>query len=651
MFYNIDFDIAALVIDSFLIGMVVFRKGINGIVPKVYKALLYVSALAVVFDLISVPMIAAPRNYSAAANYFVNIAYLCLQNMIPFIFAIYGTLHLKLKIGKKRILSIFIAAGILEILLIATTPITGLVFTFDETGAYTHGTAMTWLYVSGFLAIVFVLIIRIANHDTQSTFQLLAISSYVFITLLAYAVVYFMPEVLITGFTASVGLTIMFIAQDSPEFFHYKGLNIFNREAFNTDVAEIIREQKIFKVLFFCPRLSMNFRSEYDDQYIFAIEKRITKMTVSVMKNKPFYCLGNMVFAVIFEEGEFSEEKTAKDYQLLIESTFLSKQKISNEEFDLSMSFGFLNYPSDSSDYDEFIQLIDSLTYNIRTFEGLDILNARKDSVIPIGERALISELRNAITEKKILFGFRPIFNAESGFSLDAEIATAFKLPNEVIILEQDFRDTAQKSGLLSNWYSIILESAFEYINNSDRLGHGLNKIALNINAIQLLDTDFLSTLKKASNRKDFPTGRVCLILREVDAAKDFDLLSNTIAAVKGYGFMTALGGFGYNGSNLKELFLLPVDYVTISGPFICDVSNESNGTRSMAREIVKNIQKLGKLTICENIKTAEQAAMAESLHCNYLHGPYYSSALDEQEFEQFIVKQHLSILDQMNRF
>ncbi len=149
------FDICAVILMAVLLFSVVSRKMTSGPVNHIFLALIGINLLSAAFDIWAVVMDRSldPTVYDMPQRYLSHALYLLFHNVASFVYFLYiiGITDTWHKIRYKR-LSAGIVGGAYLILtvLLAVTPFTGMMFTFDEGGRYVRGTLFPLLYVYAF---------------------------------------------------------------------------------------------------------------------------------------------------------------------------------------------------------------------------------------------------------------------------------------------------------------------------------------------------------------------------------------------------------------------------------------------------------------------------------------------------------------------
>ncbi|MBR3841190.1 MAG: hypothetical protein IKM20_08650 [Erysipelotrichales bacterium] len=148
MEYIIHFDFAALTIMITVMLHFLYKKTISTRSTLVFTILLWVALTSTILDVLSVVTINHASVLPLWINYLLNAVYLITFNTSVALYYTYVLFNIKKNkpLTIKDKLGMFMPIGFV-ILLVATTPLTKLIFYFDGNFKYQHGPCMSLLYV------------------------------------------------------------------------------------------------------------------------------------------------------------------------------------------------------------------------------------------------------------------------------------------------------------------------------------------------------------------------------------------------------------------------------------------------------------------------------------------------------------------------
>ena len=177
--------------------------------------------------------------------------------------------------GNKKTRNIIKILFTLVIILIVTTPLTKLVFYFDNNSVYHHGPFLYVLYTIGLTSVVYVLYLKLTNKEEHSSFQIITNFAYTIALFSAFLYHLTHDSVLIELFAIDMGYLVMFISHNNPEQYLYKTIAVYNRHAFDEYIYHIVHMNRVFNILIITPKNSELYKKQFSSTEMFTLEKNI----------------------------------------------------------------------------------------------------------------------------------------------------------------------------------------------------------------------------------------------------------------------------------------------------------------------------------------------------------------------------------------
>ena len=95
---------------------------------------------------------------------------------------------------------------------------------------------------------------------------------------------------------------------------------------------------------------------------------------------------------------------------------------------------------------------------------------------------------------------------------------------------------------------------------------------------------------------------------------------------------------FGSGQSSLNMLCEMPVDVVKFDQRFLHQAEG-SRDARVVLAYMIKMVNELGKVSLCEGVETKKQVKILQNIGCKVAQGYYYSRPIDEETFKKYIVE------------
>ena len=632
MNYNISFDIAALFIMIILVLISFIRKNVLSTKIEVYKGMAVIHLIAIIFDIFTISTITEPQTHSMVYNYLINLGYYAFHNVTIFMFFMYGIVSEPFVPHRNTVIKVSKIIAFLVYFFILTTPYTKLVFYFDDNLVYSHGPILYFLYAVSVFVVGYVAYLKILNRKYHSGFVLVTNICYTFALLGTFIINIINGYLLIELFVITVGFFVIYLAQDNPESYLYKNLNIYNRKAFEEKMIGKSNFKEKFDVVIFTPADRSNL-DNMDRNDLFVIERYIVEKCIEELKcYYSLYVLDNLTFAIIVK-------KDLNRYIDTINNIFTNANPVNLKVVNLSMSIGLMSYPNQVSTYDEIIVTVDEMIKRLRNYASKEILVVEKSFIESQDDKGINEAIKKAITSNTFIIRYEPIFNSKYNISLDAEARISINY-NETELSYETLFPYANKSGLIIDLDKSALLRINEFIKKTDVFAFGINTIGINISSAYLIEKDFYKTLIDFAKENDILAERICFELSNSEIIIDNESFVENLFKLKEYGFHFALDKFGESPVSFSSLLKLPIDVIKVDKKLLSLATDDQ--CKKFVSSIFDMIKSANIHTACEGItdKQLYNYALSDDCGCEYYQGDYVSISLEEKEYTKFVKEQ-----------
>ena len=219
--YNIFLEVAVIPLDIILCSFLVIRYTNPSPVNIAFRRLAFVVLFADVIDVATAIVTSARERVPNPVHYFFNITDSIFAGITGFLFIYYVYAYIDMDKKARKIRDIINCLLLfLDIALLLTNPLTGWVFTYDEGGNYIHN--FLFVPVAYGFPILFFLIgsfyMLLHNKDYKKSHIRLLLISIIIMGILFFLQMLFFDNVLITFFTASLGVLVIFLSLETPDY-------------------------------------------------------------------------------------------------------------------------------------------------------------------------------------------------------------------------------------------------------------------------------------------------------------------------------------------------------------------------------------------------------------------------------------------------
>ena len=250
MFYNIHYDICAIIVHVFALFFVVYKKEIRRVQNKVYLAILVIGLITTVFDLLSAIINSYMTESRVVLGMAVNYGYLILHNIMPILFCIYIVVVSGSYMNKTKsfYIHLFIPT-LVTIILFILNPFNNGIFYYNDKLEYCHGPLMIWLYVIAGLYIVICITLIFKNSSLLSKGKKIAMMVLFSGTIISIGIQSIFSNLLIEMFVQGLAyLGILYTIENEDEL--RNGITgIYNRKGFISENIIRIKNNIKYTVL------------------------------------------------------------------------------------------------------------------------------------------------------------------------------------------------------------------------------------------------------------------------------------------------------------------------------------------------------------------------------------------------------------------
>jgi EAL domain-containing protein (putative c-di-GMP-specific phosphodiesterase class I) len=162
-------------------------------------------------------------------------------------------------------------------------------------------------------------------------------------------------------------------------------------------------------------------------------------------------------------------------------------------------------------------------------------------------------------------------------------------------------------------------------------------RIAVNLSARLLQDTDFVSVLRGLLERHRVPGEALELEITESAMLYDSERALRVIHDIHGLGIALSIDDFGTGFSSLAYLRELPVHAVKLDKSFVMHL-HERADDRSIVNSTVRMAHELGLQVVAEGVESEWTAQYLTEAGYDYGQGYRYSPALPAEECRRWIM-------------
>jgi len=343
--------------------------------------------------------------------------------------------------------------------------------------------------------------------------------------------------------------------------------------------------------------------------------------------------LGGDEFTVILEQFDNTDQVSTVAMHILRE---LNKvYHLDSNEIFVSASIGITLYPDDGDNPDVLLQNADSAMYLAKE-EGRNTYHFFTEELNRQAQEKLKMEngLRMALQRDEYQLYYQPQIELFSGRVTGAEALLRWS-PNQNMISPARFIPVLEETGLIVPVGKWVLEQACSMAKQLQSRGIKDFRIAVNLAARQLRQTDLVSVVKGVLDASGLSPEYLEIELTE-STLVDESISKLNLEKLEKLGVKLAIDDFGTGYSSLSYLKRYAVDVLKIDRSFIADITKDSDDD-AVTSAIIALSHQLDMQTVAEGIETRQQMDFLKRIDCNTGQGFLIAHPMDKVQFEKWL--------------
>jgi diguanylate cyclase (GGDEF)-like protein len=343
--------------------------------------------------------------------------------------------------------------------------------------------------------------------------------------------------------------------------------------------------------------------------------------------------LGGDEFAIVLPATDAPGAlQVARGLLSALEAPFL----VEAHAFQISGSIGIALTPANGCEVTTLLRCADVAMYvSKRTQSGPMVYTSEIDHHSP-RKLALMSELRQAITEDGLLLHYQPKVSLALGHMLGVEALVRWPHPLHGLIAPDEFIPLAERTGLIGPLTRWVLERALRQCRDWQQAGLTLN-MAVNLSTRTLYDQELLSMVTELLQKYEIAPNRLTLEITEGTLMDDPERAYAALARLRALGVSIAIDDFGTGYSSLAYLKRLPLDEIKIDKAFVLGLgANADPADVAIVRAVIAMARPLRCEVVAEGVESMETWTFLRELGCDLAQGYYLSRPLPAAALEQW---------------
>lgn len=340
---------------------------------------------------------------------------------------------------------------------------------------------------------------------------------------------------------------------------------------------------------------------------------------------------------LILLAGASAEEDVAAISRKLLAIVSEPVQTSVGQAVNVTASIGIALFPEHADSADDLIRAADTAMYEAKARGRNRYTVFSRGLAHRALERLQLEQgLRHAVEREELELNWQPIVDMQSGRILGAEALLRWTHPVSGRISPERFIPLAEETGLILPLGSWVLEQACRHAAQWRAKGLDPGRIAVNVSAIQLQQSDFADQVAGVLANFGLPPQILELELTESSLQRG-EAVQMALHRLRALGVHLALDDFGTGFSSLSMLKFLPLNRLKIDRSFVRDIAVDPNDM-AIARTVAVMAATMGLAVTAEGVESEIQRNILLGLNVREAQGWLYHPALAADAFAALMV-------------
>ncbi|WP_299347148.1 bifunctional diguanylate cyclase/phosphodiesterase [uncultured Maritalea sp.] len=331
--------------------------------------------------------------------------------------------------------------------------------------------------------------------------------------------------------------------------------------------------------------------------------------------------VGNAGFVARFGGDEFvviqfatSNELAATHFGRELRVHLAKRYNLSDHEINVTASIGTALSPFHGTNQEQLLKAADLALYKAKETGHASCVFEPRFASEASNRRRIEGILRDTIEKGTLIPYFHSIVQAKNPLQIAGfEALCRIELPDGEILNPEQFIPIAESTGLILDIGAHMLQQACIECAS----WHPDLFVSVNVSPVQMIRSDFLTTVQEALNDSGLPPYRLELEITESVLINDVEHIRTTLERVRALGVQIALDDFGAGYCGLHYLRQIEIDKIKIDKSIIDDAA-----TVEISRNILNGVSLIAKqmeITLVaegvDDITKAEFLSKGECVH------------------------------------
>ncbi len=635
MKWNLDFEIAAVIIDVIFIYFFFGKKHLPTRKNRYFVFSLILTAFVTISDIVSSYMDSNWQQYPLPLVHLINVLFFLFSaTLMLSLFMYMVTLSNRHDIIGKPIFIVFSIPFMVAVFLAVATPFTGFLYRIDPVQGYVHGPAYLLEFSLSAMYLILCTFYIIIYRRYMSPLQFRSVIMFIIVVTAGVAAQsLFFKWVLIANAATSVAIVVVYLSLQNPDMYIDKVTELFNLDAFNEMIAEYSTDGTRYDLI----ELTINnfgiTQSVYGTERANEALKQAVAYVQTVHEEAFFFRLSSDSFVMI-DLNAVDFDRIAKE----IIAKFEEPWRVGNNDIIFSVNITYLPYEYTGKELKSTIKNLEYIRNKVNHSDRQLVineeisLNIERDTAV---ERAL----EKAIENKTVQIYLQPIFHSREAKALTAEVLARLFDEEVGFVSPGEFVVKAEENGTVVELGRQIFEKVCIFLRDNDIEKYGIEKVSINLSIYQCMRERMAEEFMQTAEKYGIPMTRFLFEIVETATTDKELFIRNNMDKLIAAGAEFILDDYGIGYSNIVNVFSLPFRFVKMDKTLVWTYFESDSDVLPDVIETFRN-QKVA--IIVQGVESRAMAKRLLMMGCDALQGFYFSKPVPAVDFVKLMKEKNI---------
>lgn len=248
----------------------------------------------------------------------------------------------------------------------------------------------------------------------------------------------------------------------------------------------------------------------------------------------------------------------------------------------------------------------------------------------------MTGEITQALEREEFQLYYQPQVDIRTGQIIGLEALLRWQHHKKGMIYPVEFIPIAEAKGLIIPLGDWVLKTVCKDAKKWHNMGYSLRRVAANISAKQLQQSDFGSRLLEIIGDTGLSPQYLELELTESMVVQNIELATHIFKQIKNMGVQIGIDDFGTGYSSLSYLNNFDFDTLKIDRSFLHQLDKHPK-KQAMVQLMIELGHTLNLKVLAEGVETEAELSILKELHCDEFQGYLFSPPLPVSEIEALL--------------